>query len=183
MGKEKRKWRARIYPKGQTQKFGGYFKDELDAAKRVNQLCEKLEIPPKNPGISAGPNQQSQKREKISESKGVYFNKERKIWYVLIKPKGQKLKNGGYFKNKLDAVKRVNQLRQEFGLPLQNAEISTIQNQQYQKKKKHHTIKEFPGTVENGMLLFTRKGKNRSMVECSKMNWMQQREQINFVKN
>ena len=38
--------------------FGGYFKDELDAAKRVNQLCEKLGNPAQNPEISAMPNQQ-----------------------------------------------------------------------------------------------------------------------------
>ena len=57
--KEKRKWRARIYPKGQKQNFGGYFKDELDAAKRVNQLCEELEIPLQNPEINAVPNHQS----------------------------------------------------------------------------------------------------------------------------
>ena len=37
---------------------GGTFNDELDAAKRVNQLCEEMGIPYKNPGISATPNQQ-----------------------------------------------------------------------------------------------------------------------------
>jgi hypothetical protein len=36
------------------------FKDELDAAKRVNQLCEELGIPLQNPTISAIPNQQYQ---------------------------------------------------------------------------------------------------------------------------
>ena len=49
---------AMLYLKGQTQKYGGIFKDELDAAKKVNQLCEKLGIPPKNPEISGIPNQQ-----------------------------------------------------------------------------------------------------------------------------
>jgi 6-pyruvoyl-tetrahydropterin synthase len=55
-----KKWYVRIYLKGQNKKYGGYFKDELDAAKRVNQLCEELEIPLLNPKISAMPNQQYQ---------------------------------------------------------------------------------------------------------------------------
>ena len=54
------KWNAQITPKGQKQKYGGSFNDELDAAKRVNQLCEELEIPLLNPDISAIPNQQHQ---------------------------------------------------------------------------------------------------------------------------
>jgi hypothetical protein len=33
------------------------FNDELDAAKRVNQLCEDLGIPHQNPTVSAMPNQ------------------------------------------------------------------------------------------------------------------------------
>ena len=55
-----KKWYVLIYPKGQKPKFGGTFKDELDAAKRVNQLCEELGIPLKNPTISTIPNQQYQ---------------------------------------------------------------------------------------------------------------------------
>jgi hypothetical protein len=42
----------------QRQKWGGYFNDELDAAKRLNQLCEELEISLQNPGITGMPNQQ-----------------------------------------------------------------------------------------------------------------------------
>ena len=45
--------------KGYKQKYGGLFYDELDAAKRVNQLCKELEIPLQNPGITGEPNQQS----------------------------------------------------------------------------------------------------------------------------
>ena len=58
--KEKSKWQALVYLKGKKQIYGGRFNDELDAAKRVNQLCEKLKIPPQNPTISAIPNQQYQ---------------------------------------------------------------------------------------------------------------------------
>merc|ERR1712034_30691 len=123
--REKRKWRARIYPKGQTQKFGGYFKDELDAAKRVNQLCEKLEIPLKNPTISAIPNQQYQKEEGISRSqyKGVTWHKQSQKWHVRMSLTGGKKKYGGSFKDKLDAAKRVNQLCEELGIPPQNPTI------------------------------------------------------------
>jgi hypothetical protein len=35
---------------------GGRYCDELDAAKRVNQLCDKLKIAQKNPGIGSMPN-------------------------------------------------------------------------------------------------------------------------------
>ena len=55
--KETQKWRAQLYLKGQAAKYGGYFKDELDAAKRVNQLCRKMKITLQNPGISAIPTQ------------------------------------------------------------------------------------------------------------------------------
>ena len=55
------KWYVAMYMKGaQKPKYGGTFNDELDAAKRVNQLCEQLRIPPQNPTISAIPNQQYQ---------------------------------------------------------------------------------------------------------------------------
>ena len=55
--KRSRKWYAQLSFKGQ-KKYGGHFNDELDAGKRVNQLCEEMGIPPQNPEISAIPNQQ-----------------------------------------------------------------------------------------------------------------------------
>ena len=51
------KWKVHFVVKGEY-KFGGLFDDELDAAKKVNQLCEEFGIPHKNPGINAIPNQQ-----------------------------------------------------------------------------------------------------------------------------
>jgi hypothetical protein len=51
--KENGQWRAILTLKRNIQKYGGYFKDELDAAKRVNQLCEELEIPLRNPSIAS----------------------------------------------------------------------------------------------------------------------------------
>ena len=52
------KWHATLHLKGHKQQHGGLFNNELDAAKRVNQLCEELEISPQNPGIGSMPNQQ-----------------------------------------------------------------------------------------------------------------------------
>ena len=65
------KWYAQLTGKGQIQKYGGYFNDELDAAKRVNQLCAELGIPPQNLGISAIPNQQPQVTMNFILSHGV----------------------------------------------------------------------------------------------------------------
>merc|ERR1712034_305591 len=58
--KENKKWVVKIYLKGQAQQHGGTFNDELDAAKKVNQLCIELGISEKNPGINGIPNQQYQ---------------------------------------------------------------------------------------------------------------------------
>ena len=59
------KWHVLISPKGQKRKYGGMFKDELDAAKRVNQLCEDFGIPRQNPELSAVPNHQYEVTEKF----------------------------------------------------------------------------------------------------------------------
>ena len=59
-GHKNGKWLVHISLKGKQQKYGGYFREELDAAKKVNQLCEEMEIPLQNPGISAIPSQKSE---------------------------------------------------------------------------------------------------------------------------
>merc|ERR1712034_3527 len=80
--RKNRKWRVMLSFNAKKQKYGGCFKDELDAAKRVNQLCEELEIPLQNPKISAIPSQQYQKKEKSSQYKGVSLDKHTKKWRV-----------------------------------------------------------------------------------------------------
>ena len=57
--KKRKIWRVRVWSKEGKSKFGGHFQDELDAVKRVNQLCEELGIPPQNPDIVDLPAQQS----------------------------------------------------------------------------------------------------------------------------
>ena len=58
--KQQDKWCVALRLHGEKKKIGGYFNDELDAAKRVNQLCEEFGIPHKNYGIGTEPNQQWQ---------------------------------------------------------------------------------------------------------------------------
>ena len=60
-------------PIGGKTKCGGYFNDELDAAKRMNELCENFGIPPKNPGMIAIDRQYQVKR-KCPLSYGVVKN-------------------------------------------------------------------------------------------------------------
>jgi len=138
--KEIEKWYVSIHtPGGQKRKYGGNFQDELDAAKRVNELCEELGISPKNPGINGMPNEPYQKKEKMSQYRGVTWHKHRRKWYVQFKVNKEKRK-GGYFNDELDAAKRVNQLCEEFGIPPQNPRIGAMptQQSQLQKKKMSH---------------------------------------------
>ena len=51
-------WYARPLLNG-TYKYGGTFNNEMDAAKRVNQLGEEMGILKPNPDITGVPNQQS----------------------------------------------------------------------------------------------------------------------------
>merc|ERR1712034_300891 len=116
-GHKNGKWLVHMSLKGKQQKYGGYFREELDAAKKVNQLCEEMEIPLQNPGISAIPTQQSEKKETASQYKGVSWNKENGQWRAEIQFKKQK-QNGGYFREELDAAKKVNQLCEKLEIPL-----------------------------------------------------------------
>jgi len=111
-------------------KFGGNFEDELDAGKRVNQLCEELGISLQNPEISAIPNEQLyQKRERTSQYKGVYWHRKVKMWYARVSLKGYKQKYAGIFNDEQDAAKRVNQLCEELGIPPQNPGVVEMSTQ------------------------------------------------------
>jgi len=129
------KWYARLWLNTGENKYGGTFTNEIDAAKRVNQLCEEFEIPPQNPGIKGIPNQQSQSKP-TSHYKGVSWHKGSKKWYVQYNsPNGSK-HYGGTFNDELDAAKRVNQLCEEMQIPHKNPSISAMPNQQWQTKEK-----------------------------------------------
>jgi len=120
--KQSRKWYVNLSKNG-NKKYGGKFKHELDAAKRVNQLCEELGISEKNPEIGAMPHQQLQPQKK-SKYEGVSWNSNRRKWYVTVRLKDGNKKFGGSFTDELDAVKKVNQLCKENGLPIKNPEIN-----------------------------------------------------------
>jgi len=53
--KENNTWRVVIYV-GKEAKFGGRFDNELDAAKRVNQMCDEFKLERKNPEVNGIPN-------------------------------------------------------------------------------------------------------------------------------
>jgi hypothetical protein len=105
--KRDQKWYVLIHTgvKGQRRKYGGTFNNELDAAKKVNQLCEELDIPQQNPDVGAILNTQLQAKNKISEYKGVFFHKGNCKWQVLVPIKGQKI-YGGSFNDELNAAKK-----------------------------------------------------------------------------
>ena len=73
-----------------------------------------------------------EKKEKTSQYKGVYKHKQSGRWYAQLQIKGKNKEYGGTFKDELDAAKRVNQLCEEFGIPLQNPAISAIPNRLFQ---------------------------------------------------
>jgi len=133
--KENKKWSVQIHKQGGKRRYGGMFDDELDAAKRANQLCEEMGIPHKNHGISAIPNQQCHAREKTSQYIDVHWYKQRHKWAVQLNLKGGKKMYGGLFTDELDAAKRVNQLCEKMGIPHKNPEISAIPIQQHKPKK------------------------------------------------
>jgi len=130
--KKSDKWYAHLLLRTGKQKFGGTFKDELDAAKRVNQLCKEMELPLQNPGIFGIPTQQYwyHKREKTSQYKGVSFHSENGKWYAFLHLKAGKKKFGGSFNDELEAAKRVNQLCEELGIALQNPGVIEVLNLQ-----------------------------------------------------
>jgi len=129
------KWDATLHSKGNKQRYGGRYNNELDAAKRVNQLCEEVKIPLKNPGISSMPKQKLQIKQPTSQYKGVFWHKYNRKWYATLSFTGQKPKYYGVFDNEIDAAKRVNQICEEFEIPLKNPEISGMPTHKEHKQK------------------------------------------------
>merc|ERR1712034_68265 len=131
--------------------YGGAYKDELDAAKTVNQLCEEMSIPEKNPGIGTMPNQQLKATKKTSQHEGVYWHKTNKKWYVWLRAKDGNRKYCGGFTDEVDAAKKMNQLCGELEIVEKNPGIGTSPNFPYKivksddidstKEKKRKRIK------------------------------------------
>jgi len=139
--KKSEKWYVQLLVKGEKQSYGGMFNEELDAAKRVNQLCEKFGIPEKNHGIGTILTQKYQEKKMTSLYYGVCWHKQIERWLAQLKLKGGKCAYLGSFKDELDAAKRVNQICKERGIPLKNPEIGTIPNPQ----RKHENTSQYYG--------------------------------------
>merc|ERR1712034_64018 len=122
--KQTRKWIARLHLKGQTPKYGGHFNDELDAAKRVNQLCEDFGIPSHNFGISAIPDEEYKTPEFTSKYGEVSWNEKRNLSHGEFFNNRKKQKS--YFNNGFDPVPC-----DKMGIFPQNPEIP---NQQKKEK-------------------------------------------------
>jgi len=135
------KWKVLVSVNGEKQKYGGMYKNELDAAKRVNQICEELNIPLVHPTISAIPNEQYQKMEKISQYKGVSYNNKLGKWYARLHLTRKIVQYGGTFNTELDAARRVNELCQEMQIPQQNLTLGVTPNRQYEVKRKQKISK------------------------------------------
>jgi len=117
-----KKWRASVY--WNCQRYpGGEYRDELDAAKRVNQLCDELEIERKNPGVDANP--PANVTHFTSKYKGVARNGQ--LWAVTIFFNSQKI-HGGRYCDELDAAKRVNQLCDKLKITQKNPGIGSMPN-------------------------------------------------------
>jgi len=137
VGIRHRKWVAQIIF-DKKKYFGGLHDNEQHAAMSVNLLCDKFSRDRKNPMIDIRLNKIQKTTEKKSQYKGVYWHKPTGKWCALIKPKGQKLKNGGKFYTEVNAAKKANQLCEELGIPHKNPDIGAIPtiNEKLQAKEK-----------------------------------------------
>jgi len=131
---KKNLWQAEFYVNGKKSKC--YFENELDAAKKINQLCKNMKISLKNPKPGRLLNQPDnldllevlnpQKKEKEFQSNtGVNQNKKKKKLQSEVK-----LNYGGNFNNGLFLTvrKSLDQIC-EMKTPLKNFELSPIPTQ------------------------------------------------------
>jgi hypothetical protein len=118
--KKSNKWAATVVVNSKRY-YGGCFDEEIEAAKKVNQLCDELEIERKNSELHAI---YKRKARKTSQYKGVHWSTQTKKWYSQLHSKYASKKFGGYFDDEQDAAKQVNQLCQELGLIAKNPGIS-----------------------------------------------------------
>jgi len=134
---------------GGNYNFGGRFDNEVDAAKRINQLCEKYGIEPKNPELCEELANGSNTNSKISKYNGVSWDKEFEKWRIKIKING-KYRTGGVFVDEFQAAKRLNQLCVEYGIEPSNPQIKNVVTE---ITKVHSNSGEH---CENGKKTFTR---------------------------
>merc|ERR1711964_347581 len=125
---------------GGKAKYGGLFHDEIDSAKRVNQLCEEFEISPKNPEVTGVPT--ANIKTKSSQFNGVYWKQCDKKWIAKIYVNGN-AKYGGLFDDEIEAAKRVNQLCEEFEISPKNQEVTgqpSLRSNNNTKNREYHGV-------------------------------------------
>jgi len=102
--------------------FGGLFVDELKAAEKVNDLCDKYGVEHKNLGLVRNIHKNEKKKHGgTSQYRGVYWVKNSQLWRVEIKFQSQR--KVSYHVNELDAAKKANQWCDEFGIKRKNLNI------------------------------------------------------------
>jgi len=121
--KKKKRWRAAVFFCHKKYE-GGHYTNELDAAKRVNQLCDELGMKRKNPSVDSMP------APKVvclsSQYKGVSWEKKLQQWKATVYWK-KHIYGAGTYINELDAAKRVNEICDSLGMERKNPEVNTIQ--------------------------------------------------------
>jgi len=124
-----KKWKATVCFNGKKIHVGRY-PDELDAAKRVNQMCDEFGIERKNPGIDARPS--ANPTNLSSKYKGVIWDKYNLKWTSSVYFNSKKI-NGGPYRDELDAARRVNQLCNELKIERKNPEVDANPIKHYKR--------------------------------------------------
>jgi len=127
--KQYRKWYTYVKLNGELN-YGGRFGDELNAAKRVNQLSEELSIPLQNPGINSIPTKEVQNKTSIYT--GVSWKKNQRKWQSTLRY-NKKYCYGGTFDHEEDAAMKINLLCDEYGIKRKNPTINIALDESQQK--------------------------------------------------
>jgi len=124
-----RKWTVNICIH-KIKYYAGDFDEEIEAARKVNQICDGVGIKRKNPQVNATPNV---KARKTSEYKGVCWSKRERKWAVHVSSHNHKY-FGGYFDEEMEAATKVNQLCDEIGIKRKNHDFHSMSKQKRQQK-------------------------------------------------
>jgi len=134
-------WKTSVYLGSKQCKCGAQYDNELDAAKRVNQICDELKIERKNPDVDAMPIRKI--KCPSSKYKGVTWNKNDKKWYAYLYLGSKKYIRGTWYDTELDAAKRVNQLCDEWQIKRKNPDVDAMPI----RKTKTSTVSQYRGVI------------------------------------
>jgi len=157
-----KKWVATVCCNNK-QFHGGNYLNELDAAKRVNQLCDELMIEIKNPEVDHAklPPRNQTVTCSSSKYKGVVWHKQHKKWMTTVCWNSKQF-SGGEYRDELDAAKRVNQLCDELEIKRKNPEVDTV----LKPKVINSTSSQYIGVTETNKIK-----KWRTVVHCNKKKY------------